>query len=141
MYIITSFVTVPCLEISVVPKPQAIDLTQTATFTCSATGYNISYSWINENKSESFPDKVMGTNSNTLMIPNVRSTDAGKYCCNYRNNACTKSRCSTLIVKGVYNMYNHTAMHRVKYNSLNHDHNCFHLYRQTEGENICHTKQ
>ena len=122
MCIITSFVIVPCLEISVLPKPQAIDLTQTATFTCSATGYNISYFWTNGDKLEPFLDKVMGINNNTLVIPNVRSTDAGKYCCNYRNNACTKKRCSMLVVKGMYNMYNYIAMYRVKYNSLNHNH-------------------
>ena len=68
----------------------------------------------------------MGINSSTLVIPNVRSTDAGKYCCNYRNNACTKTRCSTLIVKGMYNMYNHTAMCTVEFNNLKHDHS--HMY-------------
>ena len=27
------------------PSPQSVDLTQTATFTCFATGHNVQYQW------------------------------------------------------------------------------------------------
>ena len=61
------------------PSSQSVDLTQTATFTCSATGYNVSYQWTIG--SGSFPNKVIGINSNTLVIPNVRSSDDNTYTC------------------------------------------------------------
>jgi len=61
------------------PLPQSVDLTQTATFTCSATGYSVQYEWTIE--SGSFPDKVTGINTNTLMIPDVRSSDGNNYRC------------------------------------------------------------
>ena len=61
------------------PSPQNASLTQTATFTCFATGYNISYEW--EIGSGSFPNKITDINSNTLVIPNVRSSDDNTYTC------------------------------------------------------------
>ena len=60
------------------PSSQSVDLTQTITFTCNATGY-VSYQWIIG--SGSFPNKVTGINSNTLVIPNVRSSDDNTYTC------------------------------------------------------------
>ena len=56
-----------------------VDLTQTATFTCSATGYNVNYKWTI--RSGSFPSKVTGINTNTLVIPDVRSSDDNTYTC------------------------------------------------------------
>ena len=56
-----------------------VDLTQTATFTCSATGYNVNYKWAI--RSGSFPSKVTGINTNTLVIPDVRSSDDNTYTC------------------------------------------------------------
>ena len=61
------------------PSSQSVDLTQTVTFTCNATGYNVSYQWTIG--SGSFPNKVTGINSNTLVIPNVRSSDDNTYTC------------------------------------------------------------
>ena len=61
------------------PSSQSVDLTQTATFTCNATGYDVSYQWTIG--SGSFPNKVTGINSNTLVIPNVRSSDDNTYTC------------------------------------------------------------
>ena len=61
------------------PSSQSVDLTQTATFTCSATGYNVSYQWTIG--SGSFPNKLTGINNNTLVIPNVRSSDNNTYTC------------------------------------------------------------
>ena len=61
------------------PSPQSVDLTQTATFTCSATGYDVSYEWTIG--SGSFPNKVTGINTNTLVIPDVRSSDNNTYTC------------------------------------------------------------
>ena len=61
------------------PSSQSVNLTQTATFTCNATGYNVSYQWTIG--SGSFPNKVTDINSNTLVIPNVRSSDDNTYTC------------------------------------------------------------
>ena len=61
------------------PSSQSADLTQTATFACSATGYNVSYKWTIG--SGSFPSKVTGINTNTLVIPYVRSSDDNTYTC------------------------------------------------------------
>ena len=66
------------------PSSQSVDLTQTATFTCSATGYNVSYQWTI--RSGSFPNKVTGINSNNLVIPNVRSSDDNTYRCRASNS-------------------------------------------------------
>jgi len=67
------------------PSPQSVDLTQIATFTCSATGYNVQYEW--RIRLGSFPDKVTGINTNTLVIPDVRSSDDNTYSCIVRNEA------------------------------------------------------
>ena len=61
------------------PLQQSVDLTQNATFTCNATGYNVSYQWTIG--SGSFPNKVTGINSDTLVIPNVRLSDDNNYTC------------------------------------------------------------
>ena len=61
------------------PSSQSVDLTQTTTFTCNATGYNVSYQWTIG--LGSFPNKVTGINSNTLVIPNVKSSDDNTYTC------------------------------------------------------------
>ena len=66
------------------PSSQSVDLIQTATFTCSATGYNVSYQWTIG--SGSFPNKVTDINSNTLVIPNVRSSDDNTYRCRVSNS-------------------------------------------------------
>ena len=65
------------------PSSQSVNLTQTATFTCNATGYNVSYQWTIG--SGSFPNKVTGINSNTLVIPNVTSSDDNAYTCEASN--------------------------------------------------------
>ena len=56
-----------------------VDLTQTATFICSATGYDVNHKWTIG--SGSFPSKVTGINTNTLVIPDVRSSDDNTYTC------------------------------------------------------------
>ena len=61
------------------PSSQSANLIQTATFTCNATGYNVTYQWTIG--SGSFPNKVTDVNSNTLVIPNVRSSDDNTYTC------------------------------------------------------------
>jgi len=67
------------------PSPQSVDLTQIATFTCSVTGYNVQYEW--RIGSGSFPGKVTGINTNTLVIPDVRSSDGNTYSCIVLNEA------------------------------------------------------
>ena len=98
------------------PSSQNINLTQTATFTCNATGYNISYQWTIQ--SGSFPGKVTGINSNTLVIPDVKSSDANTYACvasNYGGSAV--SHAAKLIATGMimyiiitFDMYDMYAM-------------------------------
>ena len=81
------------------PSSQSIDLTQTVTFTCNATGYNVSYQWTIG--SGSFPNKVTGINSNTLVIPNVRSSDDNTYTCVASNEGGNvSSNASQLTVTG-----------------------------------------
>ena len=48
-------------------------------FTCAAAGSNITYHW--RIGSGSFPSKVTGIYSNTLVIPDVRSSDSNTYTC------------------------------------------------------------
>ena len=57
----------------------SVELTETATLGCFALGYNVSYQWIIG--SGSFPSKVTGINSSTLVIPNVRLSDENTYTC------------------------------------------------------------
>ena len=67
------------------PKFANVYLKQTATFTCFAIGYNISYQWIIG--SGSFPSKMTGINSNTLVIPSVELSDDNTYSCVASNEA------------------------------------------------------
>ena len=78
-HLLTLFYTVQHPVLTTLPSSQSVDLTQTATFTCSATGYNVSYNWTIG--SGSFPSKVTGINTNTLVIPDVRSSDDNTYTC------------------------------------------------------------
>jgi len=66
------------------PSPQSVDLTQTATFTCSATSDNMKYQWTIG--SGSFPSKAIGVNTNTLLIPDVRSSDGNTFSCTISND-------------------------------------------------------
>ena len=66
------------------PSPQSVDLTQTATFTCSVTGNDVKYQWTIG--SGSFPSKVTSINTNTLVIPDVRSSDGNTYSCTICND-------------------------------------------------------
>ena len=81
------------------PSSQNVNLTQTATFICSATGYNVSYQWTIG--SGSFPNKVTGINSNTLVIPNVRSFDDNTYTCVVSNRGGTRRNGGRLTVTGM----------------------------------------
>ena len=65
------------------PSSQSVDLTKTATFTCTATGDSVNYYW--KIGSGSFPSKVTGINTNTLVISDVRSSDDNTYCCTISN--------------------------------------------------------
>ncbi|XP_065904547.1 basement membrane-specific heparan sulfate proteoglycan core protein-like isoform X10 [Dysidea avara] len=77
-------VTVTAPTFTTPPSPQSVDLTQTATFTCSATGDDVKYQW--SIGSGSFPSKVTGINTNTLVIPDVRSSDDNTYSCTISND-------------------------------------------------------
>ena len=59
--------------------PQTVGLTENVTFMCSAIGYHVHYKW--KIGSESFPSKVTSENTNTLVIPDVRSSDDDTYTC------------------------------------------------------------
>jgi len=82
------------------PSSQNINITQTAIFTCNATGYDVSYQWTIG--SGSFPSKVTGINSNTLVIPDVRSSDDNTYTCIARNNGgSVSSNAAQLTITGM----------------------------------------
>ena len=66
-------------SLQILPIPAIVYFAQTAIFSCYATGYNVSYQWTIG--SGSFPSKVTGINSNTLVIPDVRSSDDNTYTC------------------------------------------------------------
>jgi len=71
--------SVPLPVIITSPISQNVNLTQTATFTCSASGDDVQYEW--RIGSGSFPSKVTSINTNTLVIPDVRSSDDNTYTC------------------------------------------------------------
>ena len=78
-----------------------VEVTETATLGCFALGYNISYQWIIG--SGSFPSKVTGINSSTLVIPDVRSSDENTYTCMATTyKGCVISNDTQLIVTGMY---------------------------------------
>ena len=78
---------------------QDLDISQTATFKCNAAGYNISYYWTIG--SGSFPSKVIGINSNTLIIPHLRSSDDNLYTCEASNLGGQVNRSKQLTVTGI----------------------------------------
>ena len=65
------------------PFSQNVYLSQTAVFTCVATGYEVKYQWMIE--SGLFPSKVSGINHTTLVIPDVQISDANYYTCVVNN--------------------------------------------------------
>ena len=75
------------------PFSQSVYLLQTAVFTCWATGHKVKYHWTIE--SGSFPSKVSGINHTTLIIPDVRVSDANNYTCVITNEAGTISSNAT----------------------------------------------
>ena len=96
------YAIVPRPVIVLHPSSQYINLTQTATFTCDATGYNnrISYQWTIQ--SGSFANKVIGINSNTLVIPDVRSSDVNTYTCVASNQGgSVSSHAARLVATGI----------------------------------------
>ena len=100
---IICFVVIPPQQINIVPAFANIYLAQTATFSCSATGYNISYEWTI--KMRSSPHKVTGINSNTLVIPNVGLSDDNTYTCVASNKGGKVSNAARLTVIGMHSMY------------------------------------
>ena len=66
------------------PLSQSFDLTNTASFTSTAFGDDINYQWTIG--SGSLPSKVTGINTNTLVIPDVRSSDDNNYICTISND-------------------------------------------------------
>ena len=83
------------------PSSYSVNVTETATITCSAIGYNVTYQWITE--SGSFPSKVIDTDSSILMIPNVTSSDENTYTCVVTTQrGCVSSNTIQLTVIGMF---------------------------------------
>ena len=61
------------------PISQFIYLSQTAVFTCLATGHEVKYQWTVG--AGSFSGYLTGINNNTLVIPDVKSSDSNTYIC------------------------------------------------------------
>ena len=81
------------------PSSTHVNITKRAIFTCTATGYNVSYQW--RIGSGSFPSKVTGINNNTLIVPDVRSSDDNTYTCVASNEGgSVLSRAAKLTVTG-----------------------------------------
>ena len=104
VYHFSLLVEPPVLIVS--PSSQSVNLTQTATFICNVTGYNISYQWTG-----SLPSKAYNTNTSTLVIPDVRSSDdSNTYICKASNEGGNvTSDGAILTVTG--KMYVHTYVH------------------------------
>ena len=87
------------------PSSFSVDLTSSASITCSTIGYNVIYHWVIE--SGSFPSKVIDTNSSTLVIPDVTSSDENSYTCVVTGqNGCVSSDTTRLVVTGMICWYN-----------------------------------
>ena len=100
-------IIVPSPVIVMHPQSQHTDLTEVAAFACNAIGYNISYYWTIG--SGSFPNKVIGVYSSTLVIPDVRSSDDNTYACVATNEGgSVTSNGAHLIIKGMFSQYNIT---------------------------------
>jgi len=94
-----SFCIVASPKLISAPASQHVNLTQTATFTCSATGYSVQYNWTIG--SGTFPSKVIGIDTNTLVIPDVRSSDNDTYTCVASNEGGRVSSNVQLTVTGI----------------------------------------
>jgi len=82
------------------PALQHVDISMNAIFKCSATGDDVKYQWTI--RSGSFPSKVTGINTNTLVIPDVRSSDGNTYTCTISNDGgSVTSDPATLTVTGM----------------------------------------
>jgi len=72
---------------------------ETAKFTINATGYKVAYQW---KARPSILSKAIGVYTNTLVIPDVKSTDSKKYRCVVSNEGgVIYSKYSRLIVTGM----------------------------------------
>jgi len=106
------------------PSSSSVNVTQSAVFECSATGYNVEYQW--RIGSGSFPSKVTGINTNTLVIPYVRSSDDNIYTCTISNDGgSVTSNPVKLTVTGMYDYYllqvNYVMMNTLVYRSTKGD--------------------
>ena len=81
--VIVAFSLVNLPKFKTQPSSRIVELGKYAAFTCSATGYNVKYQWTIG--SGLFPTKVTGVNTNTLVIPDVRSSDDNTYTCTISN--------------------------------------------------------
>ena len=79
---------------------QNLDILQTAVLTCNATGYGISYDWTVG--SGQLPSKAIGVNRNTLIVPDLRSSDSNWYICEVSNLAGKVNTRKQLMVTGTY---------------------------------------
>ena len=81
------------------PSSQSAQIAENATFSCYAIGYKVKYHW--KMKSGSLPSKVIGKNTNTLVIPGVTLSDNNIYTCVASNiKGIVSSNPAELIVKG-----------------------------------------
>jgi len=86
--------------VTITPMSLVIDLTENVIFLCIAAGYGLTgFMWTIG--SGSFPNKVTGTNNNTLVIPDVRSSDDNTYTCVVSNEGGNGSNTSRLTVTGM----------------------------------------
>ena len=95
------FILVGAPNVAFHPFSQNSNLTQSAVFSCFATGDDVRYQWTIG--SGLFPSKVTGIDTNTLVIPDVRSSDDNTYTCTIRNDGgSVTSNPAKLTVTGMF---------------------------------------
>ena len=95
---------VPPPNITVYLVSQTVLALENATFSRSATGYNVRYHWISG--SGPISDKGIGRNNHTLTIPSVEPSDDDTYICVASNEGGNvTSNAVQLTVIGTCNQY------------------------------------
>ena len=97
------------------PPSFSVDIAETASIKCYVFGYDVTYQWIIE--SGSFPSKVIDTNTSTLVIPDVTSSDANTYTCVATTvSGCVSSNTTRLVVTGMVYWYNEYHINHINVN-------------------------
>ena len=95
---------------------QNLDILQTAVLSCNATGYGISYDWTVG--SGQLPSKAIGVNTDTLIVPNLRSMDSNVYTCEASNLIGSVNSSISLTVTGIDVTLTYCVIHYICFAGL-----------------------